>query len=251
MLPSLVWFTAVLYAILLARTLLLTSLAGVLTAAGTADNSPPPRRPSRHDIGLSLGSSWVFALGGALVIQADRQGLTRLIDGPGGPWWLAPLGFAGVLLLQDSLFYGVHRLLHHRLLYAWMHQGHHHSRQPTAWTAFAFDPGEALLQAGFLVAVALLLPLQRGTYLALLLSMSLWAVLNHLDPTRLPAGFRHPWLGRWLIGPGHHGHHHLRPGCNYGLYFTFWDRLCGTEARIRSDEQSAAPAAERPGGSRH
>jgi len=251
MLPSLVWFTALLYAILLARTLLLTGLAGLLTTAGAAENSTPPRRPSGHDIGLSLGSGWVFALGGALVIQADRQGLTRLIDGPGAAWWLAPLGFAGVLMLQDSIFYGVHRLLHHRLLYHWLHQGHHHSRQPTAWTAFAFDPGEALLQGGFLVAVALLIPLQRSTYLALLLSMSLWAVLNHLDPTRLPAGFLHPWLGRWLIGPGHHGLHHLRPGYNFGLYFTFWDKLCGSEAKIRTDEQPAAPAAERPGASPH
>jgi sterol desaturase/sphingolipid hydroxylase (fatty acid hydroxylase superfamily) len=36
-------------------------------------------------------------------------------------------------------------------------------------------------------------------------------------------------LGRWLIGPAHHGRHHRRPGCNFGLYFTLWDRLCGTE----------------------
>ena len=121
MLPSLVWFTALLYAILLARTLLLTGLAGLLTTAGAAENSTPPRRPSGHDIGLSLGSGWVFALGGALVIQADRQGLTRLIDGPGAAWWLAPLGFAGVLMLQDSIFYGVHRLLHHRLLLSLIH----------------------------------------------------------------------------------------------------------------------------------
>ncbi|MCG6121044.1 MAG: sterol desaturase family protein, partial [Blastomonas sp.] len=27
----------------------------------------------------------------------------------------------------------------------------------------------------------------------------------------------------------HHQHHHARYTCNYGLYFRFWDRLCGTD----------------------
>jgi hypothetical protein len=229
MLRSLVALTAGLYAILLVRTLVLTGLAAVVATAGSPAAPTAPRRASGHDIALSLGSGWVFALAGALLIAADGRGLTRLMAAGTGPWWLAPLGFAGALLLQDGLYYGLHRLLHHHHLYRWLHRGHHHSRQPTAWTAFAFDPAEALLQSAFLVGVALLLPLPRGTYLALLLTMSLWAVLNHLDPERLPAAFRQPWLGRWLIGPAHHGRHHRRPGCNFGLYFTLWDRLCGTE----------------------
>jgi sterol desaturase/sphingolipid hydroxylase (fatty acid hydroxylase superfamily) len=229
MLRSLVGLTAGLYAILLARTLVLTALAAVVATAGAPATPTPPRRASGHDIALSLGSGWVFALGGALLIAADGRGLTRLMADGTGPWWLAPLGFAGVLLLQDIFYYGLHRLLHHRRLYRWLHRGHHHSRHPTAWTAFAFDPAEALLQTTFLVGAALLLPLPRSTYLALLLTMSLWAVLNHLDPSRLPAAFRQPGLGQWLIGPAHHGRHHRRPGCNFGLYFTFWDRLCGTE----------------------
>ena len=231
MLRSLAWVTLGMYAILVARTLLLTAVATALTAAAPASgNGPPRRRPSGHDIRLSLGSSWVFALGGAVVIQADGLGLTRLIHGPGSPWWLAPLGFAAVLLLQDGVFYAVHRLLHHRRLYRWLHQGHHHSHHPTAWTAFAFDPGEALLQAAFLVAVVFLIPLQPATLLALLLTMSGWAVLNHLDPERLPTGMPLAWLDQWLIGPRHHGHHHRRPGLHFGLYFTLWDKLCGTEA---------------------
>lgn len=228
-LRSLVGLTTGLYAILLVRTLLLSGLAALAARSGTTANGGTPRRATAHDIALSLGSAWVFALGGALLIAADGRGLTRLQRDGAGPWWLGPLSFAGVLLLQDGFYYGLHRLLHHRRLYRWLHRGHHHSRHPTAWTAFAFDPAEALLQAGFLVAVALLLPLPRGTYLALLLTMSLWAVLNHLDPARLPAAFRQPGLGRWLIGPAHHGRHHRRPGSNFGLYFTLWDRLCGTE----------------------
>jgi sterol desaturase/sphingolipid hydroxylase (fatty acid hydroxylase superfamily) len=78
------------------------------------------------------------------------------------------------------------------------------------------------------VGVVFLIPLQSATLLALLLTMSAWAVVNHLDPVQQSGASRSEWLGRWLIGPTHHGLHHLRPGRNYGLYFTFWDRICGT-----------------------
>jgi sterol desaturase/sphingolipid hydroxylase (fatty acid hydroxylase superfamily) len=223
MLRSLLELTLVVYCILLGRTLLLT--AAVPALAGVT-----ARPPARHDILLSLGSGWVFALAGALLLDADRQGLTRLVHGGDQqPWWLAALGFVAVLLLQDAFFYGLHRLLHQRHLYRWLHRGHHHSRHPTAWTAFAFDAGEAVLQAGFLVAVAFLIPLRPATLVALLLTMSTWAVFNHLDPAPLPAGASPGWLGRWLIGPRHHGRHHRQPRCHFGLYFTYWDRLCGTD----------------------
>ena len=235
MLQPLLSLTLGLEAILVVRTLVLIALVPPLVRmlpGAKAPTGPQPaqqiRRPEGHDIALSLGSSWIFALGGALVIQADAMGLTRLIHDPGARWWLAPLQFVGVLLLQDTIFYGLHRLLHHRLCYRWLHQGHHHSRHPTGWTAFAFDGGEALLQAGFLVGVVFLIPLQGATLMALLLTMSAWAVVNHLDPAQQGLAPRSERLGRWLIGPTHHGLHHLRPGRNFGLYFTFWDRICGT-----------------------
>lgn len=240
MIRAMVWLTVGLEMILVARTLLLTALVPLLVRGlvggragalqgGEANPAGHPTRPSGHDIALSLGSSWVFAAGGAVVIQADTLGWTRLIHGA-APWWMAPLGFAAVLLLQDGLFYGVHRLLHHRHLYRWLHRGHHHSRHPTSWTAFAFDPGEAVLQSGFLVGVVFLIPLQPATLLALLLTMSVWAVLNHLDGLAPEGQGPLRWLGRGLIGPAHHGLHHRRPGRNFGLYFTVWDKLCGTEA---------------------
>jgi sterol desaturase/sphingolipid hydroxylase (fatty acid hydroxylase superfamily) len=235
MLQPLLSLTLGLEAILVVRTLVLIALVPPLVRMLPGAKAPTgpqsaqqTRRPEGHDIALSLGSSWIFALGGAVVIQADAMGLTRLIHDPGGRWWLAPLQFVGVLLLQDTIFYGLHRLLHHRLCYRWLHQGHHHSRHPTGWTAFAFDGGEALLQAGFLVGVVFLIPLQGATLMALLLTMSAWAVVNHLDPAQQGSAPRSERLGRWLIGPTHHGLHHLRPGRNFGLYFTFWDRICGT-----------------------
>ena len=36
------------------------------------------------------------------------------------------------------------------------------------------------------------------------------------------------WL-RWITPVSHHHFHHARNRGNYGLYFTWWDRWCGTE----------------------
>jgi sterol desaturase/sphingolipid hydroxylase (fatty acid hydroxylase superfamily) len=44
-----------------------------------------------------------------------------------------------------------------------------------------------------------------------------------------PASWVNGWFGRHVITASHHEEHHKRYTCNYGLYFRFWDRLCGTD----------------------
>jgi sterol desaturase/sphingolipid hydroxylase (fatty acid hydroxylase superfamily) len=44
-----------------------------------------------------------------------------------------------------------------------------------------------------------------------------------------PRALVHSRLGGWLITASHHQRHHDEYRCNYGLYFTVWDRLCGTD----------------------
>ncbi|MES2067856.1 MAG: sterol desaturase family protein, partial [Pseudomonadota bacterium] len=39
-------------------------------------------------------------------------------------------------------------------------------------------------------------------------------------------------LGGWVITASHHQRHHDLYRGNYGLYFRFWDRLCGTDKGI-------------------
>ena len=74
-----------------------------------------------------------------------------------------------------------------------------------------------------------MLPLDRGTVPAGLTTMTIWAVVNHLGLEGLPGQFPHHWLGRWMIGPAHHSIHHDHQDKHFGLYFTFWDKLMGTE----------------------
>ncbi|MBE9141459.1 sterol desaturase family protein [Nodosilinea sp. LEGE 07088] len=184
----------------------------------------------RHDIKLSTLSALIFALAAAFVLCAYREGIMRLYIDPNdyGLWYLG-ISYGAVLVLQDTYFYFTHRLFHHPRLFGCLHRGHHRSRYPTPWTSFAFDPLEAVVQAIFLVGIVCVLPLHFITVIAVLTTMTVWAVLNHLGPDRLPAIFPHHWLGSWLIGPAHHSIHHLKYTVHYGLYFTFWDRLLGTQ----------------------
>jgi sterol desaturase/sphingolipid hydroxylase (fatty acid hydroxylase superfamily) len=39
-------------------------------------------------------------------------------------------------------------------------------------------------------------------------------------------------MGKWIIGATHHSLHHKQFKYNYGLYFTFWDKLKKTESPL-------------------
>ncbi len=189
----------------------------------------PSWRSMRHDIDLSARSAIVFALCAALIMTAYDAGKTLLYtDLHQYGWWYLGVSYGAVLILQDTYFYFTHCLCHRPLLFKWLHQGHHRSRQPTAWTSFAFDPPEAVVQAVFLGAIVFIVPLHFITLIAILITMTVWAVVNHLGLDVFPVSFPHHWLGRWFIGPAHHSVHHRRYTLHYGLYFTFWDKLLGT-----------------------
>lgn len=187
-------------------------------------------RSIRRDIRLSVLSALVFSLCSALVMSAHDMGVTLVYSAwrEYGPWYIG-FSYAVVLVLQDAYFYGMHRLLHQPGLFKWLHQGHHRSGDPTPWTSFAFDPLEALIHSLFLVAIVFVIPLHFMTLIAVLMTMTVWAVVNHMGLEQLPGCFPHHWLGKWLIGPAHHSIHHRKYAVHYGLYFTAWDQLFGTQ----------------------
>jgi Delta7-sterol 5-desaturase len=184
----------------------------------------------QHDIKLSVLSTGVFALAAAFIMSEYSWGTTLLYSHyqQYGIWYLG-VSYVAVLLLQDTYFFFIHRLCHHPSLFPWLHQGHHRSRHPTPLTSFAFDPLEAIIQSLFLVGIVFVIPLHFITVIAVLATMTVWAVLNHLEIDLLPLSFPHHWMGRWFIGPAHHSIHHLKYSVHYGLYFTFWDELLGTQ----------------------
>lgn len=191
----------------------------------------PGRDVLRAELAWSVSSGAVFAVAGAVLFQAWQSGSNRIYTQVSEHGWLYLfLSLGGVMLLHETYFYWTHRWLHRPRIYRVMHRVHHLSTNPSPWAAFAFHPYEAVLQAAFLPVVAFVVPMHVGALLAYLMLMTVLSVINHLGYELYPAGFDRHWLGRWWIGATHHNRHHSQMRLNYGLYFTFWDRLMGTDS---------------------
>jgi lathosterol oxidase len=91
------------------------------------------------------------------------------------------------------------------------------------------DPWFAALQAVFLPLTLLVLPLHPTVIFVFLAYMIVRNVLGHAGVELMPRSWLGGWWGRWFTTTLHHDLHHAGGRFNYGLYFTFWDRLCGTE----------------------
>lgn len=184
----------------------------------------------QSDIVLSVVSSGIFAVCAALMTTAYTLGYTRLYLVP-QQYGLTYIGISLglVLVLQDTYFYFTHRLSHHPKCYRWLHQGHHHSKNPTPWTAFAFDPAEAMIQAVYLMGVVLVVPMHISVLVAVVMVMTMGAMVHHFGVRLFDDSPLGQWLGSWMVGTTHHWLHHRKYTVHYSLYFTFWDRVMGTQ----------------------
>lgn len=185
----------------------------------------------RHELKLSLLSSWIYALPAALAFEAWRHGgtLVYLDVGRYGVAWLFVSG-AIYLAIQDTYYYWLHRLMHRRPWFRHVHAGHHRSRQPTPYASFAFDGAEAALNAWLLPALVFVIPIHPAVILVILTLATTTAVLNHAGAEVLPQWWVRGLPGAWLISATHHNLHHTHYDKNFGLYFRVWDRLMGTDA---------------------
>lgn len=200
-------------------------------ALSLADRTPAKIWSSiRNDVILSVLSSGIFAFCAALMMSAFERGYTRLyLESDRYGFWYLGFSLVLVILLQDTYFYFTHRLAHHPKCYKWLHQGHHHFKNPTPWTAFSFDPAEALIQAIYLMAVVFIVPMHFSVLCAVVLVMTLGALIHHFGFRLFEDSTLGRWLGSWMVGPLHHWMHHRKYTAHYSLYFTFWDKVMGTQ----------------------
>ena len=185
----------------------------------------------RREIGWSLASAAVYGAPAGIVAWGWQQrGWTRIYaDVHAFPLWYLPLSLFLYLFAHDTWFYWTHRLLHRPAWFRVAHAVHHASRPPTAWAAMSFHPIEAISGAVVIPALVFVIPIHIAVLAAVLAIMTLMGVTNHMGWEMFPQAFVRSRAGGWLITASHHQIHHERYQCNYGLYFRFWDRLCGTD----------------------
>ena len=199
----------------------------------------------RKEIVWSLASAAIY--GGPAGIVAwgwQNRGWTRIYtDLHAWPLWYLPLSVLLYLLAHDAWFYWTHRLMHRPALFRIAHAVHHASRPPTAWAAMSFHWAEALTGAVVIPALVFVIPIHPAALGFVLAVMTLMGVTNHMGWEIFPRFMHRGRLGAWLITASHHQRHHDYYGCNYGLYFRHWDRLCGTDKGLGDFARSGRPVA--------
>jgi sterol desaturase/sphingolipid hydroxylase (fatty acid hydroxylase superfamily) len=169
-------------------------------------------------LGLMVGAvTTVLVLDGVIPLAVAWPGVGRVA-------WEVVL----YVVLFDGYFYGLHRLLHTRLLYRRIHAVHHRSRAPTVVTALAFHPLEALLVFGFMPVAMWLVPIHLVSVAAVSVFLSGSIALAHCGYEIFPPWWeRVPVLG-WYVTPRVHDAHHVHRSCNFSATLAIFDRVFGT-----------------------
>lgn len=190
----------------------------------------PDWRQIRREFLTSLRTVLVFAMIGTMVYALRGAGLIDVYLEPAERGW-AYFAFSVVALivLHDAWFYWTHRLIHDPRLFRRVHRTHHKSHNPSPWTAYSFDISEAAINAAYLPFALMLIPASPLAIFLFLWHMMLRNAIGHCGYEIFPSLRSGRPLFDWMTTVTHHDLHHAQAGWNYGLYFTFWDRVMGTE----------------------
>ncbi|MDX8399733.1 MAG: sterol desaturase family protein [Gallionellaceae bacterium] len=187
------------------------------------------REQMKTEILWSLSTFVVFACTGAIMFYLVSRGHTKMyleIDAMG--WGYFCFSVIASIMIHDAYFYLAHRLMHHPILFKKVHLVHHLSIDPTPWASFAFHPYEAVLEALIIPLIILTLPIHPFAIFIFLTYMVLMNTWGHLGYELLPRAFPRAFPFSLSNTSTHHNMHHSKFNCNYGLYFSGWDKLCGT-----------------------
>jgi methylsterol monooxygenase/4-alpha-methyl-delta7-sterol-4alpha-methyl oxidase len=166
--------------------------------------------------------------------------------------------FLMCFLLEDTIFYWTHRMLHHRSIYKYVHKLHHEYRRPSVLSSEYTHPLEFVTgnviatMAGALLCCHYKLGGGMHEY-----TLTLWLAYRIFETADGHCGFALPIPLFPLIPfiPSHpgvkpHDYHHSHNVGNYGSQLNFWDTVCNTyrgtiEKPVRRE---AAPATTAPVG---
>lgn len=144
------------------------------------------------------------------------------------PRFFAYFGFIIFLIIDDTWFYWVHRLLHHPKIFKYVHKVHHNSIDVNPFTSLSFHWFEIFALTFWIIPFSLFFPM----YLPALGILQIWGFLDNIK-SHLGYEFFPSWwnksFGKLMTSSTHHNMHHSKFQGNYGVHFRIWDRLLKTE----------------------
>jgi len=201
----------------------------------------PKSRQMLREFFHSMKTVVVYAVVGMLTYYGLEAGLMEIYFDVGEFGWIY-FGFSlfVMILAHDTYFYWAHWLMHRPGAMKYIHALHHKSYNPTPWTSYSFDVFEAAAHAAFVPLFLLLMPVHTAAIFIFLAHMIIRNAVGHSGYELFPRSWAtHPVLGAITLVT-HHDLHHANGQYNMGLYFSWWDRIMGTEhpeylARVTGD----------------
>ncbi|GAA5887660.1 hypothetical protein JCM6882_001487 [Rhodosporidiobolus microsporus] len=139
--------------------------------------------------------------------------------------------------LEDMWHYFVHRLMHHRRLYKYVHKVHHTYSAPFGLAAEYAHPIEVLILGLGTVGSPLLWCYLSGGNMHLI-TMYTWICLRLFQAVDAHSGYDFPWsLQHWLpiwAGAEHHDYHHEQFQDCYSSSLRIWDWMLGTDHKYHA-----------------
>eukprot|EP00930_Biecheleria_cincta_P061321 TRINITY_DN4689_c0_g1_i3.p1 TRINITY_DN4689_c0_g1~~TRINITY_DN4689_c0_g1_i3.p1 ORF type:complete len:337 (-),score=41.65 TRINITY_DN4689_c0_g1_i3:337-1296(-) len=162
-------------------------------------------------------------------------------------------GYSILLIVHDAWFYTVHRIAHTKNLYALIHKTHHKWKQPMVFAAYYIrSPSQILQEHLCIIPCMIFLPVPMYSFMLYQYIGAPMSMLEHcgfhIDHLPLPflGMVEWPLIGRLTVGHvmtvlgggwslvlgsqtiEDHDYHHLNFRGNYGLSYTYLDKLLGT-----------------------
>ncbi|TDD96986.1 sterol desaturase family protein [Flavobacterium cellulosilyticum] len=178
----------------------------------------------------SMLSLLIYSATSGLVLYWYKLGVTKIyfdINEYGITYLIGSVFI--MVVIHDTYFYWTHKLMHSYKWFYRFHKIHHSSHQPTPWAAFAFHPVEAFISLGIIPLIIFIIPTHPIALILFLIIMTIYNVLIHLGYEIFAKKSVLHFIGKWKNTTRDHDlHHEIGGRFNYGLYFSFWDRIMGT-----------------------
>jgi ferredoxin-NADP reductase len=193
------------------------------------------KRAGWSQIKGEIGATLLSFIGGTgfsiLLLSFNSIGVTKFYieTGKYGIWYEV-LVFITMLLVSDTWFYWSHRTMHHPSIYRYVHALHHKSLDVNPFTSSSFHIIESLWLTVWVLLLAMVMPISM-TVLGIMQVVGTFNNLkSHLGYELFPKFFNLPPFNV-LVNATNHSLHHTQYNGNFGLFFRFWDIVCGTELK--------------------
>jgi lathosterol oxidase len=188
------------------------------------NSSQPKNGQLKKELLYSISTLLIYSASVFLMIYWYQKGFTKIyFEIRTFGYWYFLFSIVVMVILHDAYFYWSHKLMHSWSFLFRFHKIHHHSHNPNPWSAFSFHPVEAIISLGIMPIILFTIPVHPIALIVFSSFVTLYNVYIHL-------GYKVNFIFGGSIqnsAENHHLHHKVSR-YNYGLYFSFWDKIMKT-----------------------